>query len=380
MTNNTLVSGNYTFIADQTTTITSDAPSGYNVTINPQVITNGVKTVTVNYIVKPKPTNNKYVATYWSSWGGNTAYSDAYGGSFPTPYVALDKIPSYYNVLIYAFVETKPGSTSIPMLTPSYETAAQVKQEIANVHKEGRKVIVSVGGQNATFNINTTTDMNTFVQGMEAIINEYDFDGIDIDVEAGSMGSSAALFGQAVKQIAIDCRKNKPDFMVTAAPEWPLLTTNQWYGKFFDALGMDNVTVIWPQFYNQGPGNGITVSTDPWKTVSPNDGMDKFIVTAVWAFTTESGIKANNGFYRIPSDKLAIGLPAANGAAGGAGAYVTTSQQMKDAWANMNSRGLSAAGFMNWSADFDGLTRNVGNVRFNHQAWEFGKTASELVK
>ncbi len=57
MTNNTLVSGNYTFIADQSTTITSAAPSGYTVTINPQVITSGVKAVTVNYAAKPIPTN-----------------------------------------------------------------------------------------------------------------------------------------------------------------------------------------------------------------------------------------------------------------------------------------------------------------------------------
>lgn len=366
-----------------TLNVTSSAASKYEVVapVTGTIKANTTLLVPFKHKSEPQPvTNGKYNATYWSSWGGNTAYGDAKGGSFATSYVPLNKIPAVYNVIIYAFVETADKHT--PAITSGYETPEAIKAEIKEVQNQKRKVLISVGGQNGHFELATDADVKTFVTGMEQLIDSYGFDGLDIDLEGSSLGSYGTNFGKAVKEIADHYRTTtKKDFMITAAPEWSTpLAVNGFYDKAFQAIGMNNINVIWPQFYNQGAGNGVNVNPNGWTVVAPNNGMDKFISALVWALATPEGHAANSQMITIPADKLAIGLPAANGAAGGAGIYVADSNQMRAAWSDLASKNIHPAGFMNWSADFDALSRNVGDAHYNHTAWEFGNTAAELIK
>jgi chitinase len=132
-------------------------------------------------------------------------------------------------------------------------------------------VIVSLGGQ--TFRANWST---FDISQIEKIVNEYGFDGIDLDFEGSSIPNSSEAPGVAEKIMGlVNTQRSSKYFMLTLAPEWPYITPytygsgqyashafyNQSYFVFIRALNFDNVSYIWPQSYNQGSGNGVTGPT-----------------------------------------------------------------------------------------------------------------------
>ena len=317
----------------------------------------------------------KYNVTYWCSWGGNQSYLNAIGGQFDTKGIDITDIPEVYNTVIVAFIIAGED-----LVTPKLSNSIDV-DKIKAVQAREQKVLISIGGEHANFKITTKEEAESFQKGLISIVETNGFNGIDIDIESGAMKSDAALFGGAVLDVVKHFRDGgDKEFMLTAAPEFPYLKPNEWYGKMFDAVGMDNVTAIWPQFYNQGIGWGPNINPAGWEPVTPEkDGMAKYLAAWVWAFTTDEGHTANRDFMQIPKEKLAIGIPAANGAAGEP-LYVTTPEQMAEAYESiLREYKTSVIGFMNWSADFDALTHDVGEERYNHSAWETGKKAAEIL-
>lgn len=317
----------------------------------------------------------KYNVTYWCSWGGNNSYDNAFGGKFTTQAIDLTEIPECYNVIAVSFIVANDDH-----VTPKLSNSIDINK-IKTAQAKNQKVIISIGGEKADFKITTEEEAKIFQDGLIAIIDSNDFEGIDIDIESGAMASNATLFGNVIANVAKHYRDStKKDFMLTAAPEFPYLKPNDWYGKMFEAIGMDNVTAIWPQFYNQGTGWGPNVNPAGWEPVTPEkDGMAKYLAVWAWAFTTEEGHTANSDFMMIPKEKLALGIPASNGAAGDE-LYVVTPEQMAEAYNSIkDDYKTSVVGFMNWSADFDAHIQNVGNARYNHTAWETGEKAASIL-
>ena len=57
---------------------------------------------------------------------------------------------------------------------------------------QGRKVLVSVGGAAFTPQLTTQSDADNYVKNIEAIINQYGFEGIDLDIESGARVDSSS--------------------------------------------------------------------------------------------------------------------------------------------------------------------------------------------
>ena len=315
-----------------------------------------------------------YNATYWCSWGGNQSFENTEGGVFITNPIDITEIPEVYNTVIVSFIVAKDDKVTPELSSPIDLNKIQITKA------KNQKVLISIGGANADFKITTQKEADTFEKGLIEIIEVNGFDGIDVDIEAGAMQSDAKLFGEVMLNVAKHFRGDHEEFMLTAAPEFPYLEINAWYARMFDAIGMANVTVIWPQFYNQGIANGPNINPAGWEVVSPEkDDMAKFLAAFAWALTTDEGHAANSNYMLIPKEKLAIGIPASNGAAGDP-LYVTTPDEMAEAYESIkNHYKTSVVGFMNWSADFDALARDVGEAKYNHTAWETGKKAAEIL-
>lgn len=49
----------------------------------------------------------------------------------------------------------------------------------------GKKVIISVGGQNGTVTVNDAASASNFTNSVYGLIQQYGFDGVDIDFENG---------------------------------------------------------------------------------------------------------------------------------------------------------------------------------------------------
>ncbi len=358
-----------------------------------------IKTV-VDPIIPPVVTSDKINATYWSLWGGNTSYNIG-GKQIVSNAVDLDKIDSSYNMLIVAFIITDANGNlylAYDMNNPANQQGLynpeQVKKFITNAKAQGKKVIVSLGGEKFHLSLKTEAQKQLFITQAKNIINEYGFDGLDLDLEAGSFTSDPALLGQAVSQIVNDYRSSGKTFALTAAPEWCYIVpfaygTGQWAthslaGEFYISLiktiGVDKFTYIWPQTYNQGPSNGVT-GKDNLK-VSPADGMDKFLAAMTWAATTAEGFTANGSIgLQIPPSKFALGIPATEGAAGGEMAYIATPALISSAVSLIKSQGAGFAGFMNWSVDWDALNITNGQLTagYTHTPWETGRAAASAL-
>lgn len=316
-------------------------------------------------------------ATYWSAWGGNTSYN-VDGKQIKSNAIDLDKIDARYNIIIVAFITYDQQSGHYQLDTQGQYTSDQIKKFVQTAKMQGRKVLVSLGG--ALFQ----WGQGDLVDDVQKIINDYGFQGLDIDLEGSAIDPSQA---GNILTIVKACRSENPDFMLTAAPEWPYITpftygSGQWashalagdqFIKFINTIGLDNFTYIWPQTYNQGPSNGLTGhDTSGDIKVTPEDGMDKFLAAFAWATSTPEGYKANGsiGLF-IPSSKLVLGIPATEGAAGGGMMYVATPAQIQNAWSLMQSQKTIVKGFMDWSVDWDALDIKDGQLSngYSHVPW-----------
>ena len=104
-----------------------------------------------------------------------------------------------YNIVAYSFIETVDKNGYTPLLTINsnrYQTNGAfdpqlLKDDINSLRDQGIPVIVSIGGQNGHVELNTVAEKNEFVEGLKNIVDEYGFDGIDLDFEGGSMDFGA---------------------------------------------------------------------------------------------------------------------------------------------------------------------------------------------
>ena len=101
----------------------------------------------------------------------------------------LSEIPAAYNLVVVAFADntTTPGEVVFNLQSQELGgySVAQFKADIAAIQAQGRKVIVSVGGEKGNVLINSAPAANAFATSVYGLMQEYGFDGVDIDLEHG---------------------------------------------------------------------------------------------------------------------------------------------------------------------------------------------------
>lgn len=288
---------------------------------------------------------------YYHSWDNANA-----------PFIYLkDIIDTKYNVVVYSFIETQNSNGYTPVLTihetaANYQTngafdKAKFKADIKALQDKGIPVLVSVGGQNGHVELNTVTEKDTFVNGVVSILNEYGFDGLDIDFEGSSMNFGAGALTDfsyssvsnypklknvidAIKEIDTQMGSG---FHITAAPEVQYVQqgstafANNW-GSFLPVIDniRDILDYIHVQLYNIGATNGVKGLDGKNYYQGSSDLIVSACESLIQGFTTAGPAIKFNG---LRSNQIAIGLPATNNctAQGGAagGGFVTTSDVEK---------------------------------------------------
>ena len=85
-------------------------------------------------------------------------------------------------------------------------------------------MVLSLGGAEGTITLNTAANENSFVSSLTAIINEWGFEGLDVDLESGSgllHGSQIqARLPGALKAIQANISGN---MYISMAPEYLLM-------------------------------------------------------------------------------------------------------------------------------------------------------------
>ena len=279
----------------------------------------------------------------------------------------LSDVPSYYDMICVAFT----GNTStagevtfevdkdLSKALGGY-TKEEFIQDIKDLQAKGQHVIISVGGAEGRITINSTAAADTFARTLIAIIEEYGFEGVDIDLEGGAVAGTAYI-ASALRKVHDHFGE---DLIITMAPEtYYLQTAGSSSPSSYWALALeikDILTVCYPQFYNSGSMNGYGGTV-----VYP--GAADFI-TSLSTMLIEGGLRP---------DQVAFGVPSTSQAAGSG--YVSNSvlETAVKAMVNGTSSGKFTApkayptlrGVMTWSINWDAT---------NNYAW--AKAMSSLMK
>jgi chitinase len=254
---------------------------------------------------------------YWQDW------DDA-----SSPYIQIDQVDSRYNVVTVAFAVPVGGTLYQIGYTPITGTNAAFISEIQNLQSQGKKVIVSIGGETDPVSIATVAQRNIFISSVDAVLNTYGFDGVDIDFEGTSLSISGGTIAAPVdspiinliaglKQIMQDYRiSHNKKLLLTLAPETAdvqggMSAYSGIWGSQLPIINAlrDSIDILQVQLYNTGSMYGIDGNIY-------TEGTADFIVAeteaCIQGFNTSGGT-----FAGLPASKVAVGLPACSGAAGG---------------------------------------------------------------
>jgi chitinase len=332
---------------------------------------------------------NPALIGYWHNWNDVSA-----------PYIQLDAIDNRYNVIEMAFAIPTSNSDMTMLFTPNVVSQNVLINKIQSLQSQGKKILLSVGGANATIDLTTTANKNAFVSSMTTLINTYGFDGIDIDIENGnsilvnggtivSPGNIAQVnLIDAIKQIMANYRtSHSQKLLLTMAPETAYVQGGQsafgniWGGYLPIIHGLrDSLDLLQVQLYNSGTMYGIDANI---YTQGTSDFIIAMTEAVIQGFNTTGG-----AFLGIPASKVAIGLPACNSAAGGgfvdtpivkkAIDYLRGTGTKPGNYVLSNISGYpTLRGMMTWSINWDAISSCGGSYSYaNNYQRIFGSPTS----
>ncbi|WP_093721311.1 MULTISPECIES: glycoside hydrolase family 18 protein [unclassified Streptomyces] len=162
----------------------------------------------------------------------------------------LSDVQAQYDIIAVAFADATgtPGAVTFNLDSSGLGgyTVAQFKADIRAKQAAGKKVIISVGGERGTVSVNDSASATNFANSVYALMQEYGFDGVDIDLENGL---NATYMTQALRSLSA---KAGPSMILTMAPQTiDMQSTSNAY--FRTALNVkDILTVVNMQYYNSG--------------------------------------------------------------------------------------------------------------------------------
>ncbi|MEU6673919.1 glycoside hydrolase family 18 protein [Streptomyces sp. NPDC046925] len=161
----------------------------------------------------------------------------------------LRDVSSQYDIIAVSFADatTTPGQITFN-LDPAvgYASTADFKADIAAKKAAGKSVILSVGGEKGTISVNSDASATAFANSAYALMQEYGFSGVDIDLENGL---NPTYMSKALRQLSA---KAGPKMVLTMAPQTIDMQSTSG-GYFQTALNVkDILTVVNMQYYNSG--------------------------------------------------------------------------------------------------------------------------------
>ncbi|MBV9617556.1 MAG: carbohydrate binding domain-containing protein, partial [Ktedonobacteraceae bacterium] len=197
-------------------------------------------------------------------------WQDFTNGATP---MRLSAVNSNYDLIAVAFANADPANpggvtfsidSGLSSALGGY-TEAQFTSDIATLHAHGKKVIISVGGQNGTISVSDATSAANFANSVYGLIRTYGFDGVDIDLENGI---NPTYMASALHQLSARVGSG---LIITLAPQTiDMQSTGD--GYFQLALNIkDILTIVNMQYYNSGSmlgcnGNVYSEGTEDFLT------------------------------------------------------------------------------------------------------------------
>lgn len=259
-------------------------------------------------------------------------------------YVRMADVPASWDVINLAFGEpTSVTSGDIrfrlcPVAEcPNVESEAEFKAAVKAKQAAGKKVLISIGGQNGQVQLASTAARDTFVSSVSKIIDEYGLDGLDIDFEGHSLSLATGdtdfrapttpVIVNLVSAVKTLKAKYGPGFVLTMAPETFFVQLGyQYYGSgpwggqdpragaylpVIHAL-RDDLTLLHVQDYNSGSIMGLDNQYHSMGGADFHIAMTDMLLTGFPVAGNAARV-----FPALRPDQVAIGLPATTDAGNG---------------------------------------------------------------
>ncbi len=316
----------------------------------------------------PKPA----LVGYWHNWDDAAA-----------PYIELDQVDSRYNVVNVAFGIPINGTDYKIGFTPSEVTEATFIAQLQTLQSQGRKVLLSIGGASDPVKLDNASERDIFVSSVNDLIDNYGFDGIDIDFEGSSLTVSGGTIANPVDAPVINLINGIKSIMhnyhvdhnkkllLTFAPETAFVQGGQsaWgniWGAYLPVIHAlrDSLDLLHVQLYNSGSMYGIDGNI---YTQGTADFIVAMTEAVIQGFDVDRWTKIAGKFIGLPEGKIAVGLPACPNAAGGgftntatvaaALKYLLGSGPKPGSYTLFKSGGYpNLAGMMTWSVNWDNVS------------------------
>ncbi|WP_348541693.1 chitinase [Streptomyces sp. MZ04] len=254
----------------------------------------------------------------------------------------LSDVPDDYDIIAVSFADATatPGEITFNLDSAGLGgyTVEQFKADVKAKQAAGKSVIISVGGEKGAVAVNDSASATAFADSTYKLMQEYGFDGVDIDLENGL---NSTYMSQALKSLA---GKAGSGLVLTMAPQTiDMQSTSNEYFKTALAV-KDILTVVNMQYYNSGSMLGCDGK------VYSQGSVD--FLTALACIQLEGGL--------APS-QVGIGVPASSKAAGSGYVAPSVVNQALDCLAKGTSCGSfkpsktypDIRGAMTWSTNWD---------------------------
>ncbi|CEG57408.1 glycosyl hydrolase family 18 protein [Legionella fallonii] len=302
-------------------TVSATPVNGYTVSYSPQPLTassTGSETIT-------------YTQNSSSSGGRIIGYLP---GWINPPSATVLANAGYTHVIIAfgVFSTTNAGqiTSAFDTITPAY---------IQSLQDAGIKVLLSLGGASTSI-ANTTVNFHqvvsaatspaifeqTFLNSLESLLTQYNFDGFDFDIESGL--NAGGTFTNPAGDITVlaniinTMHTNHPSLLLTLAPQIANISATSGFdatwGNYASLVMQTHQSLAWVgiQMYNSGCAYGIDlICYDPNNSSSPDASVAMATdLLADWPAKTSTG--QTTGFqpyisYLTPS-QVVLGYPAPN--------------------------------------------------------------------
>tara|TARA_R110000868_G_scaffold380784_1_gene646984 strand:+ start:162784 stop:165057 length:2274 start_codon:yes stop_codon:yes gene_type:complete len=284
-----------------------------------------------------------------------------------------------YNTVVFAFADVN-GNAMVP-----HANTQKYYQDVATAKQMGFKVLISVGGEINTFNPGAAVDWPTLAKNMAAFVAQYDFDGIDFDLEIPMDTGSLDTLLKAI-------RVANPKLLLTAAPQ--LNYVNDTDGVQLVSTGTSTIyntavangdfDALFVQAYNTG-GYAIDEVGNSYATIAACQASG-----AKSCADETSASFIDNSFQRLKkivpaSTQIVMGEPSDAVAAGAgtiyhpSGSTLTVTQVTPKINAQVENllNDAQFGGIMTWSlnVDYDPTAYNA----VNHPVGAFGQGVSKCV-
>lgn len=260
----------------------------------------------------------------------------------------LSAVQSQYDIIAVAFADatSTPGAVSFTLDSAGLGgyTVDQFKADVKAKQAAGKKVIISIGGQNGTISVNDSASATNFANSVYSLMQTYGFDGVDIDLENGL---NATYMSQALRSLS---GKAGSSLVITMAPQTiDMQSTSNAY--FQTALNIkDILTVVNMQYYNSGSMLGCDGK------VYSQGSVD--FLTALACIQLQGGLDAS---------QVGLGLPASTSGAGSGYVSPTIVNNALDCLTKLTNCGSfkpakaypGLRGAMTWSTNWDASAGNA---------------------